>query len=68
MQKWGVCYGPNNSGSGCINSSRSVSGCTIGIMKFDFDSTTNYSTRWWRRNANGSSNFFDGENPGDPIR
>lgn len=62
MQKWGVCYGPNNTGTGCTTSSMSVSGCTISTMNFVFG-TGNNTTRQWRRNSNGTYFYDDGGNP-----
>jgi hypothetical protein len=59
MQKWGVCYAPNGSNSGCTTSSQSESGCMITSMNFSF-TTSNKTTRWWVHYSNGTYGYYSG--------
>lgn len=59
LQKWGVCYGPNNTNQGCTTSTMSMSGCVITTMRFDM-TRQNMTTRWWLRTASGQLDYHDG--------
>lgn len=63
MQKWGACYGAPNTEDGCFDGPYSVPGCSITTMNMVL-TTTNFTTRYWVKHADGSTAYWDGGNPG----
>lgn len=59
MQKWGTCYGVNNSAGTCVTSSQSISGCTLAAVNHTYPNT---STRMWVRTSTGSYQYYSGGN------
>lgn len=63
MQKWGACYGAPNTQDGCVNGQYTVPGCSITTMNMVLV-TSNFTIRYWVKNASGSTAYRDGGNPG----